>query len=66
MVREMELKDVEAEVVSLEEELEDMRSRKQALQEVLKVHKTRYFGKNPDTCLRLVSLHDNSGEIVGI
>ena len=43
MVREMELKDVEAEVVSLEEELEDMRSRKQALQEVLKVHKTRYF-----------------------
>ena len=43
MVRAIELKDVEADVVSLEEELEELKSRKQELEDVLKEHRTRYF-----------------------
>jgi len=43
VVREMELRDVEADVVSLEEELAALRSRKQELQEELKELNNRYF-----------------------
>jgi len=43
VVREMELKNVEADVVSLEEELAALRSRKQELEEDLKELNTRYF-----------------------
>jgi hypothetical protein len=39
----MKLKDEKADIVSLEEELAYLKSRKQALQDVLKEHKTKYF-----------------------
>ena len=39
----MELKNVEADVVSLEKELKELKSQKQELYDLLKKHNTRYF-----------------------